>query len=120
MIDNHKLIYVASPYSDPSASVRESRYLAVKRFVEHHIELGEYVISPIVYGHRLEVKGGFEFWKTFNIDLLNHCSAIWVLKLDGWLQSTGVQFEIGHARMTGIEVKYWDADSAGSANEEKI
>lgn len=100
--------YLASPYSDPDPFVREARYLAAAKCVSILLSAGKWVYSPIVHCHELAkiaaLPGEFEFWRTYNMEMLERAHALKVLTIPGWEESKGVQAEITVARNLSIPV----------------
>lgn len=106
-----KRIYLAAPYSDPSAEVREQRFLKVSRQANIIMSEGNLVYSPISHGHALGIFGNlptdFVFWK-------NHCLSflkLWaeelhILTLPGWELSFGVSVEIYEAESLCLPIQY--------------
>jgi len=106
------MIYLASPYSHEDPAVREKRYHAAMEATARLINNGIHIISPIVHGHAMaekhNMKGDFQFWNEYCIDMMLMCESILVLKLPGWQNSIGVTAEIKEARKHGIYVMYMD------------
>ena len=102
------MIYLASPYSDPSPAVRDARHTQAVEVTRQLIEREIVVFSPIVYSHQMasELGGDFESWRKFDFAMLDLAEELWVLTLDGWKESVGVAAEIEHARGNGIAVLY--------------
>ena len=95
------MIYLASPYSHPDDHIRSRRFICAREYVWHHIQLGVDLISPIVYCHQFARDFGAATnaaaWLSFNEDLYQACTEVWVLRLLGWQESNGVQAEIAWA-----------------------
>lgn len=106
------MIYLASPYSSPNPETMIQRYHATAAFTARAMHNGITIFSPIVYGHNIALSHSLPtdaiFWKNFNESLIRHCSAMWVLTLDGWIESKGVTMEIAYAEERGIPVEYKD------------
>jgi Domain of unknown function (DUF1937) len=106
------MIYLASPYSSPDFSVQEARFEATEYFTAYWLKLGAPIFSPIVYCHRMalihKMPTDFAFWREFNLKMLNRATDLWVLKLDGWQVSAGVQAEIKAAMSRNLPVAYHD------------
>jgi len=101
------MIYLASPYTHPDPVVREERFRAVCRLAADIMRCGIHVFSPIAHSHPIAKHGlplDWEFWREYNFEFLRRCSALWVLMLDGWQESEGVQAEIKRARELGMQV----------------
>jgi len=103
------MIYLASPYSHPDAAVRQRRYEAACRAAAELIRRGHVVFSPIAHGHAIAQHGlpmDWGFGERQDRRLLAACDELWVLKLDGWEHSRGVQAEIAIARAAGKPVRF--------------
>jgi len=101
------VIYLCSPYTDSSPAVREQRYQAACRQAAEMLRCGILVFSPIAYTHGIAAHGlplEWPFWERFDRAFLEMCSEVWVLTLDGWRESKGVQAEIALARELGKAV----------------
>ncbi len=107
---NKSLVYIASPYSHESESMRNYRAELVTFFAASLIEKGDVVFSPISYGHELSKKSDlptdFKFWDNFCITFLSKCDKMIVLKLDGWEHSIGIKAEINYCRIHNIPIEY--------------
>lgn len=108
----NKVIYIASPYSNPDPNVIEENYRKVAELSAELCSQGMVVLSPIVYGHTLlsfkEMPNDWAFWTNFCLSLLSKCDELWVYKMEGWDKSTGVKGEIEFATNNFIPVKYID------------
>ena len=61
------MIYLASPYSHPDATVREARFQAACRATASLIRAGHEVFSPIAHSHPLAAFGlptDWSFWES--------------------------------------------------------
>jgi Domain of unknown function (DUF1937) len=105
-----KLVYLAVPYTHPDLVVREGRFNAVNRHAALLMKQGLHVISPISHSHPIALAGGlptdWQFWEAYDRAILETCSKLIVLKLDGWEESVGVQAEIRIAKKLGIPIEY--------------
>ena len=103
------MIYLASPYSDPDAAVREQRFQAACAATARLLRDGHQVYSPVVHGHPLVQHGlsaDWSFWERHDRLHLERCDEVVVLMLDGWDESEGVQAEIKIAGELGRVVWY--------------
>ena len=101
------MIYLVSPYTHPDPAVREVRFQAACRQAAEMVRCGIAVFSPIVHTHPLASHGlplDWSFWREYDRAFLEMCSEVWVLTLDGWRESQGVQAEIKLARELGKPV----------------
>ena len=109
------IYYLATPYSHPDESVMHARFEAVCEFCARALRSGRIVYSPIVHNHPIATRHVFprtwDFWKKFDLPILERCDVLWVLTLDGYLESVGVNAEIAHARGCGIPVLYYNIDA---------
>lgn len=94
-------IYLASPYTDPDPAVVNLRYQMTAEFTAMKLKDLHKIYSPIVHCHDLahkhDMPKDFEFWKEYNLAMLQSASEVWVLALEGWEESKGVRAEINHA-----------------------
>jgi hypothetical protein len=104
------LIYLASPYSHPSAAVRSSRHEETLFWANVLMGYGRLIFSPIVYGHPLAENASlscdFEYWENLDLTILSRCDSLLVLQLDQWEKSKGIERETAKARELGIVVEY--------------
>ena len=100
------MIYLASPYTHSDPAIMELRYKwaleAVVRLMRKRIS----VYSPIVHNHFVAQAGefpkGFDFWERFDLEMVSLADELWVLQIEGWEKSHGVQAELKHAYTSGI------------------
>jgi hypothetical protein len=95
------MFYIASPYTSPDPFIREERYREVMRFTAWWLKTKGSIptpFSPILYLHEMNktysLPLDFQFWLSFNHNIISYCSAIMVLQLPGWDASSGVRDEI--------------------------
>lgn len=103
------MIYVASPYSHPSATVREGRFRAACEATATLLREDRLAYSPIVHCHPLAgcgLPGDWAFWASHNEAMLERCTALHVLQLPGWQASRGIAEEVQIAGAHGIPVCY--------------
>lgn len=109
------LVYLATPYSDPDAEVRERRYREVNRVAADLMRDGLHVFSPISHTHAIAAAGdlpkGWEFWQAYDRAVLATCRKVIVLMQEGWRESKGVQAEIEIAREMGLPVEFIDSNA---------
>lgn len=111
------MIYLASPYSHSDSKVKAMRFRAACIAAGELIKQGLIVFSPIAHTHPIKMLSGLEGewqqWKTFDEDIISRCEGLFVLKIDGWEESIGVQAEIEFAREQKIPVEHVRAYSVG-------
>lgn len=108
------MIYLASPYTHPDPAVREVRFRAACRQAAEMFRCGIPVFSPIAYSHAIaahDLPLEWDFWARFDEAFLEVCSEVWVLTLDGWRESRGVQAEIELAHELGKPVVLVEPDA---------
>jgi nucleoside 2-deoxyribosyltransferase len=113
------MIYLASPYSDNDAEVRERRFEAVCRAAAKLIHSGKSVYAPIAHTHpicRYGLPGDWQFWQHHDRKYIEICDEVVVLMLDGWDKSEGVQAEISIAREMGKPVTFIRVDTQNEEN----
>ena len=99
------MIYLASPYSHEDRMVEINRFVGAQRFTAFWLERGYPIFSPIVYSHQFVTYGlgrSAADWHTFNNEMMNLADRLWVLRMEGWDLSVGVNFEIEHFNARGI------------------
>jgi len=117
--DQHlrELIYLASPYSDPDPQVREARYLAVIECAAHFRKAGRQMFCPIGHDHESAVLGLLPlesgFYADFNETMLERSQELWILALDGWLESEGIRREREFAQAAGLIERIVEPYTAG-------
>lgn len=97
------MIYLASPYSHPEPTMRETRYALACKAAATLMSQGHVVYSPIAHSHPIAAHLpealllDHEFWMKQCLPMVERCAAVWVLTIPGWEQSRGVAREIAHA-----------------------
>lgn len=104
------LVYLAAPYSDKDPDVKEQR-IANFCLVDAKLSLnGYYTVSPLLksllFRYTTKVPSTWEFWQQYSEELLKPCKKMFVIMLDGWKESEGVQAEIELANKYNIEIEY--------------
>jgi len=102
--------YLASPYSDPDARIRQQRYEAVCRAAAGLMLQGRVIYCPIAHSHPIEAhmfaRQSHDFWLAQCRPLLQKASGLLVLCLPGWQDSRGVQEEERIATIRRIPIEY--------------
>lgn len=92
------MIYIASPYTHPEASVRQVRYNEAMAYTSWLLNKKLWCYSPIVHCHPMaiehEMPTDAAFWFNYNFSMLRICHDLHVLKLEGWDKSVGIAGEI--------------------------
>lgn len=105
-----KLIYLASPYSHPDPAVRLARFQAACKAAAAMMFEGLFVFSPIAHTHPIALAGelplGFDFYAAYDELMISRCDELYVLTIDGWLESVGVTAEIEIAKRLGLPITY--------------
>jgi hypothetical protein len=103
-------IYLASPYSDPSAEVRERRYDLACQVAGLLMERGHHIFSPVALGHACERHMGhplpWEWWMEWSRSFLFLSKELWIAQIDGWQNSKGVMAEWRLAGEYGLPLKF--------------
>jgi nucleoside 2-deoxyribosyltransferase len=110
------MIYLISPYSHPDPAVRQQRFDATCRAAAALLKTGQVVFSPVVHGHPLVEHGlptDWAFWQRCDRAFLQRCDEVVVLQLDGWVDSVGVQAELGIARELGKPIRFVESSLGG-------
>jgi hypothetical protein len=105
------MIYVAAPYTHSDPNIVKQRVLDFASVMAELIRQGEHPVSPLM-NHFLtdyvptDFPLTWDYWKEYSLSLLQTCSAIYVITMDGWEQSTGVAAEIEMAVQMNKPVTY--------------
>lgn len=106
------MIYLASPYSHKDPDVQEARFRMACRAAAALMRKGLCIYSPVAHTHPIALAGdlpkGWDYWERFDRDMISHCEELWVLQLQGWFESKGVQAEIQIAREAQKKVVFID------------
>ena len=110
-----ELIYLASPYSHPDPEVRRQRYEAVKKLADLLISKGKYIFCPIIHSHEIqqiqkEEPLGWVEWMDQDLTILSRCTALYVMDLEGWLESKGVRAEREFAQKNNMRIEIVNSD----------
>lgn len=104
------LIYLSAPYSHKDPKIMDRRAKQIDIIAGYFMNNGYMIFSPISHCHRItkiaKLPTDFEFWKSYNREMLLRCDRIYVLQLEGWEESIGVKGEIKIAEETGIPIIY--------------
>ena len=97
-------IYLALPYTgQENYSFQVANNEAGQLMKQGHI-----VFSPISHTHPIAVECGlptdWDYWKVFDTAFIEWCDQLYVLCLDGWVSSKGVNAEIEIAKELGKPV----------------
>ena len=108
-----KLVYLGSPYSHPSESIRHQRWIDACRAADYLMAKGYGVFSPIAHSHSIEIHTGRPprsgaFWMQQDIPMLERFDELCVLLLPGFLESAGLKQEIAFAGERGMPIWYLD------------
>ncbi len=105
-----KLVYLAVPYTHKDPKIMEERFQIVNKIAGGLINKGEIVFSPISHCHPIalvcDLPKDWQYWNTFCRAYMSCCCEMYVVMLDGWKESIGIQAEIKIAEEMGIEIKY--------------
>lgn len=97
-----EFIFLASPYSDRRAEVRNERYLGAVKASAYLVRAGMAVYSPIAFWHPIaeihSMPGDAAYWLEQNRAFIEKCDRLYLLMLDGWEKSVGVCLEVAMAR----------------------
>lgn len=111
------MIYLATPYSHPKESVRNTRYLLAIRLV--HLLMtdmnqldqsfqDEVVYSPIVHWHpiarRYKLPEGHEFWRSIDEQMIDLAHSVMFAMVKGWEASKGMKREYHYALVKGKNI----------------
>jgi hypothetical protein len=110
-----KLVYLSAPYTT-GPELPEKRQVDIDKAAAWLIgNWGVFVFSPITYEKPLKAVYGenmsWEFWAPLDAEMVSRCDELWVLCLNNWQNSRGVNFEIDEARKLGKPVVFIREDT---------
>ena len=109
------MIYLASPYSHADPAVMEQRFYTVAEAAGHLMLRGIIAFCPIAHSHPIfkmvpATGARYEDWARMDEEMIDYCKEVWVLMLDGWEVSRGVNAEMEYAKSKGYPVRLVDPD----------
>jgi hypothetical protein len=103
-------IYLAGPYTakgyQSETDLRKqltqgARFNMLTKFAAQIMAAELLVYSPITHSHPMTLHealpGTWAYWERMDREMLSICSELWIMKLDGWEDSEGLQDEIAIA-----------------------
>lgn len=109
---NGKLIYLACPYTHKYDTVMQERFEKASKVAAILMERGNNVFSPLTHSDIVcrymeeDLQTDFSFWLSRDLQIIDFCTHVYVLMLEGWDESKGVAVEIEYANQNGIPVKF--------------
>jgi len=97
-----KKVYLACPYTHKSLKVRRDRFKAVTKVAGELMQLGYNVYSPITHSHVIasvtKLPTSWEYWEKIDKEFMDWCDIMFILTLDGWKESVGINGEINYMK----------------------
>lgn len=91
------MIYLATPYSDSNPVIREERYRLACSLTTTCAKEKVPCYSPIAFWHPIAgeygLPGDAEFWQVQDHACLAKCEELWIIKMEGWNRSKGIEME---------------------------
>lgn len=111
MLTPDSIVYLACPYSHKDKEVEKDRFVKVTFVAAKLAEKGDITFSPITHNRLINEAHPLPniwegFWKIYDGAFLHLSRKLYVLMLEGWEQSTGVQDEIQMAKDWEIPIEY--------------
>lgn len=101
------MIYVACPFWDEDEKIRVYRRNKAIEYSEKLFFKGKLFYSPLLYSERFKDKKQKEnFWLNHGLKMVEVCTSMHVLCLEGWEKSNGIKGEVAKAETLGIDVKH--------------
>ena len=105
------LIYLAAPYSNPDPSRKQENAEAIDRAESFLIACGFGVFNPVRNARFCPVRDNSERdWYEYDLVFLRRCDAVVVMMREGWMESRGVEIEVGEAHRLRKPVWYMSPD----------
>jgi hypothetical protein len=105
------MIYVAAPYFHVDKEVIAYRMEHVYKHMANLTKIGNVCVSPMLMHpvvERYNIPNDFTYWKDYSLQLLAKCDTLYVIELDGWKESKGVETEIKFARDKQLSIWFVD------------
>jgi hypothetical protein len=103
-------VYLAGPYTAKGEQAltdlrrqltQGARFNMLTKFAAQIMAAELLVYSPITHSHPMTLHealpGTWAYWERMDREMLSICSELWIMKLDGWEDSEGLQHEIAIA-----------------------
>lgn len=107
------IVYLACPYTHASLTVRTSRFRWATKAAVHLCRKGYIVYSPITMTHPMDVLMndddatlGSEYWVNFDEAFMERCATLFILQLDGWVESKGIIREAAFFKHRNLPINY--------------
>ena len=102
-----KRIYLACPYTHEDAAVRQLRAERATRAAALLMQFGDWVFSPITYGHAvaqyMNNHNSGLYWIKHMLPYMSICDHFYVLKEEGYNNSVGIwDFELVEANRLNL------------------
>lgn len=114
-MNDKQYVYLACPYSHEDPQVREQRFNEANICAGKLMDAGFIVYSPISHSHPIAVAHdlpkGWSFWGRIDETFVHFCTAVFILKLPGWEESTGVKAEMELAAKYGKPILFLSKNS---------
>jgi len=107
------VVYLSIPYSGKETA----SFNTANEIAWWAIKAGCVPYSPITHSHPIatqcasDEENCWEVWGPIDKEMIGRCDELWVIILDGWEESVGVQQEIKWAWGMGKKVRYLDPRS---------
>ena len=100
------MIYLAIPYT----GIEETSFKVATAITGELMKRGEHVYSPITHSHEVarvtKLPTEWAYWEKVDREFISRCDELFVVCIDGWEESTGVQAEIEIAAEFGLPVRF--------------
>lgn len=112
-----KVVYIASPFSHSLLKVMKLRRKRIAQVAAKlHLQFPHAFILPITQSACMKdweptLGESFKYWKDRDLKFISRSDEVWVVMMDGWEESVGVQAEIKYATRNNIPVSYINPDS---------
>lgn len=111
-----RMVYLAGPYSHQDEEIQRLRRIIFSHMAGLILikEKNVAIIDPITMSaaivdrHPEHFNGGFDCWDKIDYEFIDRCDEVYVMAIEGYQQSVGVQAEIAYAKKKGKPVKFID------------
>jgi nucleoside 2-deoxyribosyltransferase len=108
-----KSIYLAVPYSHKNLVIQNQRFATCNQVAAKLMERGNIVFSPISHSDPIDAyvkNGDHAFWLNQDKWFLDRVDELYVLCLEGWDKSYGVDWEMKYMKAQNKPVTFIDEE----------
>lgn len=121
-----RLVYLGSPYHSTEERIRRQRVKKVQEALAYFANNTDNlcIYSPISHWSGVadshELPHDFRFWLQQDFHMIRVSTALWILTIDGWKESYGLEQEMEFAESISKPIVYVEETDTGFVLRDKI